>query len=221
MKRQTVTLAFLLAAITSLAVNVSYRHGATRSIADSVLCRIIDSELQQHVNVPEYDVSSLCPTASPDVWVLKRAWYELEQLRDDVYFMTTGCESGVVPVSTERYPIETLHNMMLQVISAGHRSAMVTTHVYGLRSVTQSVSLAGLLAALTDGGETRVYCAVTDANEHSLSALVFFFDTGYNVLHMCEVVTSPSDLFNDEGEFTVSLHPNIPQNNVSNLWATE
>ena len=117
------------------------------------------------------------------------------------------------PVADGKHPVETLTNLLLGIVDAGDRKAVVTMHSYGNKTTEILLPLRELLDKLSLGGR-QLYCAVTEINANEAKAVVMAHDPVRNDVHMAQFSVPTKQVANRKATLTVDLRGNIPQANL-------
>lgn len=143
--------------------------------------------------------------------------YQVETLRNDFYVVRNN--RGYSPLNDARYPLETLTNLLLGRIHCSNRQVDLTYHPYGRETSSLFLSLRELLEKLTPGMES--YCMVPEVKSDKIRAVLVLHNVKDNFIHLMEVTVETSKVADPDAELTISLYPNIPQNNVRSLFADD
>ena len=158
-------------------------------------------------------------TDSTEVLRSLGATYMIDKVSNDLYYSTW--DDTLKILWDERYPLQSLTNLLLGQIESPDFTIDLTHRRYGNERPQFLVDWASLYHTLCPEG-VRPYASSARREEgHALRGIVLFHHPDGNYVHMLVFSVTPEQLFSDDVKTRVlkaDLFTNIPQHNILNLY---
>lgn len=151
----------------------------------------------------------------PGMWLSSPQKFMIPAVGDSRYFRKSA-DGQLVWLYDSRFPRESLANLFYYLPDSSKQVQLKMTHrKYGKDVAVYTIPLASVLAAWQKNFRTYVGFEKSPAGE--LKAVVFFYNSLGNYLHLLSVNVSETDLF-EKHELEVELRSFIPEHNIKNLF---
>ena len=168
---------------------------------------VSDSSIQASLEMTETSNDSL------PILILKGSSY-MDQLSSDKYYRWNGTDSILI-FEKDLIPYS-ISNLFLNKVLTGNRKLELNQKLYGGRSFTYSLILKKFISYFENDYKSFVGLEKNDPG--LIEGTVVFKHKYFNFIHLLHFKTTPSDIFNDNGNMFANFYTNIPMDNVSNLF---
>ena len=142
-------------------------------------------------------------------------WYELETLNSHAYYRPT--RNGYEPLFSERYPIESMHNLF-GVLQGGQVQAHVVQRMYGRRKASYDMPLSKLLAFCRAEG-CEVFTGIETMEKERITGSVILLNRSMGYIHIL-YFQAPLTLLSRPGQelLQLELYAYVPTHNLQSLY---
>ena len=151
---------------------------------------------------------------SDSTYLLKGRHY-YASISSDIYYVKKDTTYNLLfsPSSCAK----SLSDLLLKPYLIPQNIQLYIKHIqYGSNQVTFSTSLNNFMGYFRKNYE--VYVGIEDTAATHLAATVVIYNRDLNFINLLAVTTTAKDLFNKNGQMNVTLHSNIPSDNIKDLF---
>jgi len=149
------------------------------------------------------------------LWLSSPQSFMIPAVGNSRYFRKSANEQ-LVWLYDSRFPQESLANLFYYLPDSSKQLQVKMTHrKYGKEISTYTLPLASILATWQKNFQTFV--GFEKSPEGELNAVVFFYNSMGNYLHLLSIKASETDLF-EQHEIEAELRSFIPEHNIKNLF---
>ncbi|MBR5716795.1 MAG: hypothetical protein IKX59_09440 [Bacteroidales bacterium] len=169
---------------------------------------------------PLPSIDQVYATGNPEVWHTIGDVFYIDSLCADGYYEGKEPDENISPIWSQRFPKESVKNLMLGNVIPDSLTVEVMHRQYGGRFVTWRCDWATLLGGLRDEGVMEPFAAAQYIPEKGLlTGILVLRNTSFGFTHMLLVSIPLSQLGTDApAELTALLYTNTPQHNVYSLF---
>ena len=157
----------------------------------------------------------LQPTAEQAIFKVVGGHFQVESLRNDFY-VARSAEGSYGIVFDRRFPLESLTNLMLNLLTNNSLQMDITLHQYGNRTPHVSLPMQQVFDRLAQ--QMELYASVTSITPDVLKGVLVMHQPRQHFIHMFIITVPFKELFTQGGHLQADLYGNIPQENVRKLF---
>lgn len=189
---------------------------AQQKMKDAILSALLD---RSRIDKNRTFINQDCICINQDsIYYTKTAYMELESFNDAVYY--NRVREQYLPVFDASHPDYSVANLFHGLIPDRDYRMYIEQSVYGLKTVSYSISLSQWLSYCAEWG-LKVFFAVEEQRKDGMLALVIAQSKELGFNHMLSVVI-PDKFINDKNAvLKVRMTPYIPIHNIKNLFQKE
>lgn len=162
------------------------------------------------------DASLLRRTSRPDVWRTVGRAFMIDSVRSDMYFTRSG--AAIRPVFDDRYPCESMCNLLLGQVADPEVLLSMTHKMYGLSIPQFDIPLSNFIGQMRQEQPDLYACARLIDRGEAVSGVLLIHHPRYNYIHLMTLTVPVTDLFVPAPTIKAQLYTNVPQHNVKNLF---
>ena len=153
------------------------------------------------------------------VYKVRGTSFQVASIRSDFYVVRQPDGGQWEPLYDGRFPMEVAVNLLLNRLSENRHTLELRHHQYGHVIAPITLPMQRLYDLLARN--QQIYCSVTHITAHEIRATVVFHQQRMDYIHLLEVKTSPSALFDETSTLQGDFYSNIPQGNVKSLFENQ
>lgn len=145
--------------------------------------------------------------------------YIIDKVSNDLFYTTWN--DTLQTLWNERFPLQSLTNLLLGQISKPDFEIALTHHRYGNENPRLQVGFSSLYHALNTQGMRLYASSALRPDGISMRGILLFHQPMGDFLHMLVITTTPAQLFSTDQSQRIlkgDLFTNIPQHNILNLY---
>jgi hypothetical protein len=165
------------------------------------------------LSTKSYPLEDLSVYDNAPLYYKKGIVFTVQSMNSDTYYMPKGNIGEAV--FSNKYPAESIKNLLLGVISTKKVRVNIRHSIYG-RSFSDFVIPLAKVFNLVDK-DTKLYCGIENITDDAIKAdLVIQYDK-LNYIHLLRFTIKRVELFGDNPVANVFFYSNIPQQNINNI----
>lgn len=146
------------------------------------------------------------------------SFFMMPQLNSDKYYYR-GMDKNFYPLNAANYPALSLHNLLLIPQPNTTLRLHLTHRQYGNFTPEFDMKLCDFICFFQSGFDS--YCHVENPEPGALQATIILHSKAFNYIHLLNITTNISAVFQENGILYAELYSNIPQHNIENLFQTQ
>lgn len=184
--------------------------------ADQIVYQMLTAKRQTENWHPALIIlaNQLQETAEKGIYLVPGDSFQIKSLRSDFYVYKKDNEW--VPIHDNRYPMETMVNLLLNRITDNQHQLSLRHHQYGGQKPQVDLPMQDLFDLFARN--MKLYCSVTHIDKDEIRAILVFHQQKLNFIHMMEVKMKTNQLMDANSTLVGNLYTNIPQNNINNIF---
>ena len=184
----------------------------------------IENNLEADIKAQAYNIKVQEPVRKENMYFIPQTGYYikpgekyiLETLNSNLYY-TKDSDGTFSLLFDERFPVESLSNLMISDDTENNYLLNITQHKYGRNVSEFTVPLKQWIRYCLNGG-CVAYFGLESQDEHRIKATVIMENKKPAYNHVLYVVFDKSRLSTPDGTIHATLHAYIPTHNVSDLY---
>ena len=184
--------------------------------ADQIVYQMLTAKRQTENWHPALIIlaNQLQETVEKGIYLVPGDSFQIKSLRSDFYVYKKDNEW--VPIHDNRYPMETMVNLLLNRITDNQHQLSLRHHQYGGQKPQVDLPMQDLFDLFARN--MKLYCSVTHIDKDEIRAILVFHQQKLNFIHMMEVKMKTNQLMDANSTLVGNLYTNIPQNNINNIF---
>jgi hypothetical protein len=186
----------------------------------------LDEEIAEQLNTFKYypadvekplvtyiEKSNLIPHA--DIYCLIGKTFLIKAINTNSYYNIS--ENGFSRLVFERkYLAESLSNLIQFPTLNDKINVNIYHKIYGDQELHYSIKLCKLITYFEK--ECTLYTGIEEKTNEGIKAIIIMYNSDLNIIHLMTIDTKADDLFSENKTISVTLHTNIPADNIQNLF---
>ena len=162
---------------------------------------------------PEICIDSLEATNEKNIYKVRGKTYKFPPISQSFYVIKE--RKRYVPLSGEKWPVETLQNMLTGHIPSTLQLSL-SHHQYGGKIRNGNIPLAALFQIFSS--QMDFYACINDVTKESIHAFLIMHHQGMDYIHMLRLDIKPDAFSSKTPTAKADLYTNIPQDNIKKLF---